>query len=155
MSRDAARPDCATSAPGWIDVDPVRATFGTWYELFPRSWGGFAGVTRQMAAFADLGVDVLYLPPIHPIGTTHRKGPNNTLTAAANDPGSPWAIGAPEGGHDAIHPALGTAAEFASMVDAAAERGIDIALDLALQCSPDHPWLTEHPDWFSRRPTER
>ena len=152
MSRDTARPDCATSTTGWIDVDPVRATFGTWYELFPRSWGGFAGVTRQMAAFADLGVDVLYLPPIHPIGTTHRKGPNNTLTAGPNDPGSPWAIGAPEGGHDAIHPALGTPAELAAMIAAATERGIDIALDLALQCSPDHPWLTEHPDWFSRRP---
>ncbi len=135
-----------------IIADRERAAFGTWYELFPRSWGGFAGITKRLDRFTDLGVDVLYLPPIHPIGTTHRKGRNNALTAGPGDPGSPWAIGDATGGHTAIHPDLGTPDEFRTMVAAARERGIDIALDFALQCSPDHPWLTEHPDWFSRRP---
>ncbi len=152
MARNVARDECVESKIAHVDVDPVRATFGTWYELFPRSWGGFEGVTALLPKFADLGVDVLYFPPIHPIGVTHRKGPNNTLTAGPNDPGSPWAIGGPDGGHDAIHAELGTPEQFAALAAAAAERGIDIALDLALQCSPDHPWLTEHPDWFSRRP---
>ena len=135
-----------------VDVDVVRARFGTWYELFPRSFGGLAGVTAQLPRLAELGVDVLYLPPIHPIGTTHRKGPNNAPTAGPDDPGSPWAIGGPEGGHTAIHPELGDLDDFARLVGAAREVGIEIALDMAIQCSPDHPWLTEHPDWFHRRP---
>jgi starch synthase (maltosyl-transferring) len=135
-----------------IDVDRVLARFGAWYELFPRSWGGFEGVRRQLPAFADLGVDVLYLPPIHPIGTTNRKGRNNALTAGPDDPGSPWAIGSELGGHDAIDPALGTVAEFETLVRDAKAQGIEIALDFAIQCSPDHPWLKEHPEWFHRRP---
>ncbi|MGK2937143.1 MAG: alpha-1,4-glucan--maltose-1-phosphate maltosyltransferase [Solirubrobacteraceae bacterium] len=135
-----------------VQVDPVRARFGSWYELFPRSWGGFSGVQAQLPRLAELGFDVLYLPPIHPIGVTNRKGRNNTLVAGPDDPGSPWAIGGEEGGHDAIHPELGTEAEFTELVAAARGHGIDIALDLALQCSPDHPWLRDHPEWFHRRP---
>jgi starch synthase (maltosyl-transferring) len=133
-------------------VDRERATFGAWYELFPRSFGGFAGVERALPALAELGFDVLYFPPIHPIGTTHRKGRNNALIAAPGDPGSPWAIGAKEGGHTAIAPELGTVDDLARLVAAAAEHRLELALDLALQCSPDHPWLTEHPEWFQRRP---
>ncbi len=135
-----------------VDVDRVLARFGAWYELFPRSWGGFKGVTAVLPRLAELGFDVIYLPPIHPIGTTNRKGRNNALVAAAGDPGSPWAIGAPEGGHDAINPELGTWADFDAMVRAAAKAGIEIALDFAIQCSPDHPWLKDHPEWFNRRP---
>ena len=135
-----------------LDVDRERATFGAWYELFPRSWGGFRGIVASLPRFAELGIDVLYLPPIHPIGTTHRKGRNNALTAKPGDPGSPWAIGAAEGGHTAIHPDLGTLDDFDALVAACTTHGIEIALDLAIQCSPDHPWLTEHPDWFHRRP---
>ena len=133
-------------------VDRERARFGSWYELFPRSWGGFAGVEQQLPQLAELGFDVVYLPPIHPIGRTHRKGRNNTLEAAPGDPGSPWAIGGPEGGHNAVNPELGTLDDFDRLVAAARELGIDIALDFAIQCSPDHPWLDEHPDWFHRRP---
>jgi starch synthase (maltosyl-transferring) len=118
-----------------VEVDRELARFGAWYELFPRSFGGFAGVERVLPQLAELGFDVVYLPPIHPIGRSGRKGPNNTLPAKKGDPGSPWAIGAKEGGHTAIHPDLGT-----------------IALDFAIQCSPDHPWLTEHPEWFQHRP---
>lgn len=139
-------------APLSVDVDRERGRFGAWYELFPRSWGGFAGVEKELPRFAELGVDVLYFPPIHPIGHTHRKGPNNALTAAAGDPGSPWAIGAEDGGHTAIHHELGTADDFRRLIDGARGHGIELALDIALQCSPDHPWLTEHPEWFSRRP---
>ena len=135
-----------------VDVDRVLARFGAWYELFPRSWGGFKGVTAVLPRLAELGFDVIYLPPIHPIGTTNRKGRNNALVAAAGDPGSPWAIGAPEGGHDAINPELGTWADFDEMVRAAAKTGLEIALDFAIQCSPDHPWLKDHPEWFNRRP---
>ncbi|MEW6581439.1 MAG: alpha-1,4-glucan--maltose-1-phosphate maltosyltransferase [Actinomycetota bacterium] len=138
--------------PLLVDVDRERARFGTWYELFPRSWGGFAGVEAQLPRLAELGVDVLYFPPIHPIGTTHRKGRNNSPTAKPGEPGSPWAIGSPEGGHTAVHPDLGTLDDLRRLVRAAAGHGIEIALDIALQCSPDHPWLTEHPEWFSRRP---
>ncbi|MEJ7824546.1 MAG: alpha-1,4-glucan--maltose-1-phosphate maltosyltransferase [Solirubrobacteraceae bacterium] len=134
------------------DVDPVRARFGAWYELFPRSWGGLRGVCKHVPELAELGFDVLYLPPIHPIGVTNRKGPNNALTAAPGDPGSPWAIGDDSGGHTALHPDLGTMADFDALVAVAAEHGIDIALDFAIQCSADHPWLTEHPEWFNRRP---
>jgi len=135
-----------------LDVDRERATFGAWYELFPRSWGGFAGVESRLEELAGLGFDVLYLPPVHPIGTTNRKGRNNALTAKPGDPGSPWAIGSELGGHDALHPELGTDAEFESLVARARELGIDVALDFAIQCSPDHPWLKEHPEWFNRRP---
>ncbi len=152
MSTSTARDERVRSTAVPLVVDRERATFGAWYELFPRSWGGFAGIQRELPRFAQLGVDVLYLPPIHPIGVRHRKGRNNTLDARPGDPGSPWAIGGAEGGHTAIHPELGTMDEFRTLVDEARERDIDIALDFAIQCSPDHPWLTEHPDWFSRRP---
>ena len=135
-----------------VDVERERARFGSWYELFPRSWGGFEGVEQLLPQLADLGFDVIYLPPIHPIGTTNRKGRNNALVAAAGDPGSPWAIGGPEGGHDAIHPELGTLKDFGRLVEAAQANGLEIALDFAIQCSPDHPWLQEHPEWFKRRP---
>jgi starch synthase (maltosyl-transferring) len=135
-----------------IEVDRVRARFGAWYELFPRSWGGLAGVTRVLPALAALGFDVVYLPPIHPIGLTNRKGRDNSLTAAPEDPGSPWAIGSPEGGHEAVHPELGTLEDVQTLTAAADELDMDIALDFAIQCSADHPWLREHPEWFHRRP---
>jgi starch synthase (maltosyl-transferring) len=135
-----------------ILVDSERASFGSWYELFPRSWGGFAGVEKLLPEFAKLGFDVLYLPPVHPIGLTHRKGRNNAPTARRSDPGSPWAIGGEAGGHMALNPELGSAEDFARLTARAGEVGISIALDLALNCSPDHPWLREHPDWFHRRP---
>ena len=136
-----------------LEVDRERARFSTWYELFPRSWGGFAGVTQQVPRLAELGFDVLYLPPVHPIGEKNRKGRNNSLTAGPGDPGSPWAIGHHEhGGHDALHPDLGTDKDFAKLIATANEHGIDVALDFAVQCSADHPWLTEHPEWFNRRP---
>jgi starch synthase (maltosyl-transferring) len=135
-----------------IQVDPVLARFGSWYELFPRSWGGLRGVREQLPALAGLGFDVLYLPPIHPIGVTNRKGPDNSLVAGPGDPGSPWAIGSAEGGHTAIHPDLGTFEDFRDLVAAAREQRIEIALDFAINCSADHPWLTEHPEWFHHRP---
>ncbi len=135
-----------------VDVERERARFGSWYELFPRSFGGFRGVAKVLPQLAELGFDVVYLPPVHPIGETNRKGRNNTLVAEAGDPGSPWAIGGPEGGHDAIHPELGTWKDFDAMVEAGRAAGIEFALDLAIQCSPDHPWLTDHPEWFNRRP---
>src|SRR5688572_9457114 len=134
------------------DVERVRARFGAWYELFPRSFGGFEGVRRRLPKLAELGFDVLYLPPIHPIGVTNRKGRNNSLQAKPGDPGSPWAIGGEEGGHDAIHPELGTVEAFERLVTEAREHGLEIALDFAIQCSADHPWLKEHPEWFNRRP---
>jgi starch synthase (maltosyl-transferring) len=136
----------------YVDVDPVRARFGTWYELFPRSWGGLKGVAAQLPELATLGFDVLYLPPVHPIGTTNRKGKNNALQAGPDDPGSPWAIGDAGGGHTALHPDLGTMEDFDELVRIAGEQGVDVALDFAIQCSADHPWLTEHPEWFNRRP---
>src|ERR687895_2808062 len=135
-----------------LEVERVRARFGAWYELFPRSFGGFEGVRRQLPKLAELGFDVIYLPPIHPIGVTNRKGRNNSLEASPGDPGSPWAIGGAEGGHDAIHPELGTVEEFERLVAEAREHGLEIALDFAIQCSADHPWLKEHPEWFNRRP---
>jgi len=146
------RSEKAWSATYSVDVDRVLGRFGSWYELFPRSWGGFAGVRELLPRFADLGFDVLYLPPIHPIGQTNRKGRNNSETAQKGDVGSPWAIGGKEGGHDAIDPSLGTEKEFRALVADAKKLGIEIALDFAIQCSPDHPWLKEHPEWFHRRP---
>lgn len=141
-----------------IWVDREKARFSTWYELFPRSWGepGTHGtlvdVADRLDYVAEMGFDVLYLPPIHPIGRTNRKGPNNSLEAGPDDPGVPWAIGGPEGGHTAIHPELGTIDDFRKLRDRAADFGIEIALDIAFQCSPDHPWVTEHPEWFAHRP---
>ena len=157
VEKALAAPAGARSEKAWsqtysVDADRVLARFGSWYELFPRSWGGFAGVREQLPRFAELGFDVLYLPPIHPIGRTNRKGRNNAETAKAGDAGSPWAIGSADGGHDAIDPSLGTETEFRSLVAEAKELGIEIALDFAIQCSPDHPWLKEHPEWFFRRP---
>ena len=146
------RSEKAKSATYDVAVDRPLARFGSWYELFPRSWGGFAGVREQLPRLAELGFDVLYLPPIHPIGVTNRKGRNNAERAEPGDVGSPWAIGAKEGGHDAIHPELGTVQDFRRLIAEARELGIEIALDFAIQCSPDHPWLTEHPEWFFRRP---
>jgi starch synthase (maltosyl-transferring) len=138
--------------PFAIEVDRVRARFSAWYELFPRSFGGLNAVEAQVPRIADLGFDVLYLLPIHPIGRKNRKGPNNTLVAGPDDPGSPYAIGAAEGGHDAIHPELGTLEDLRSLTATAAAHGMDTALDLALNASADHPWLTEHPEWFQQRP---
>ncbi|HUR86270.1 MAG TPA: alpha-1,4-glucan--maltose-1-phosphate maltosyltransferase [Solirubrobacteraceae bacterium] len=135
-----------------VDVDPERARFATWYELFPRSWGGLKGVETQIPELADLGFDVLYLPPVHPIGRTNRKGANNSLTAGPGDPGSPWAIGDATGGHEGLHADLGTMDDFDALVATANKHGIQIALDFAIQASADHPWLTEHPEWFNRRP---
>ncbi len=135
-----------------VDVDRKLAKFGAWYELFPRSWGGLKGVQGQLPELAELGFDVVYLPPIHPIGHTNRKGRNNALTAGPDDPGSPWAIGDQTGGHDAVHPDLGTIEEVKELAEAARQHGLEIALDFAIQCSADHPWLHEHPEWFHRRP---
>ncbi|HBB31228.1 MAG TPA: alpha-1,4-glucan--maltose-1-phosphate maltosyltransferase, partial [Cyanobacteria bacterium UBA9273] len=141
-----------------ITVDSERARFSSWYELFPRSWGepGKHGTFKDCEAhlpyIAQMGFDVLYLPPIHPIGTTFRKGKNNTTASEPDDVGVPWGIGSPEGGHKAIHPQLGTIDDFQKFVSKAAEYGIEIALDLAYQCSPDHPYVKEHPQWFKHRP---
>jgi starch synthase (maltosyl-transferring) len=136
--------------PLW--VDRRRAQVGAWYELFPRSEGGLKGTIEALGRIAAMGFDVLYLPPIHPIGRTARKGRDNALEAGPDDPGSPWAIGSEEGGHTAVHPDLGTIEDFDRLVAAAADHGIEIALDYALQCSPDHPWVREHPEWFHHRP---
>jgi starch synthase (maltosyl-transferring) len=144
--------ETALEEPLELIVDRERARVGVWYELFPRSFGGFGGVEKAVPRLAELGFDVLYFPPVHPIGTTHRKGRNNALQAKKGDPGSPWAIGSPEGGHDAIAPELGTVDDLERLVAVAAEHGLELALDLALQCSPDHPWLKEHPEWFAHRP---
>ncbi|HEX4866042.1 MAG TPA: alpha-1,4-glucan--maltose-1-phosphate maltosyltransferase [Acidimicrobiales bacterium] len=133
-------------------VDRPRAAHAAWYELFPRSFGGFAGAAAHLQYVADLGFDVVYLPPVHPIGRTHRKGRDNSLVAGPDDPGSPWAIGSAEGGHDALHPELGTMADFEAFVSRAADLGLEVALDYALQCSPDHPWVRDHPEWFEQRP---
>lgn len=141
----------------WVDRE--RAIFSSWYELFPRSTaakpgkhGGFSDLIKRLPYVARLGFDVLYLPPIHPIGVTNRKGRNNALTATKSDPGSPWAIGGAAGGHKAIHPELGTPAEFRDLVERARSYRMEVALDIAFQCSPDHPWVTEHPEWFVARP---
>ena len=134
----------------WVDRERGRTS--SWYELFPRSEGGFEGATKRLPAVAAMGFDVVYLPPIHPIGHTFRKGPNNTVGAGPDDPGSPWAIGSEEGGHTAIHAELGTIDDFDAFVDEARALGMEVALDYALQCSPDHPWVKEHPEWFHHRP---
>ena len=147
-----------------IDCERERAGVGAWYEFFPRSegatfnaktkvWksGNFKTAALRLPAVKAMGFDVLYMPPIHPIGVAYRKGPNNTLQAGPQDPGSPWAIGSADGGHDAIHPDLGTVADFKKFVKTATTLGLEIALDLALQASPDHPWVKEHPEWFTTR----
>jgi starch synthase (maltosyl-transferring) len=160
MDRYPDRSLATTSEPILeVVVDRERARVGAWYELFPRSCAPTTdrpGTLRDCAArlpyVASMGFDVLYLPPIHPIGSTHRKGRNNAPEATPDDPGSPWAIGAAEGGHDAIHPALGNLADFQALVARARDHGLEIALDLAFQCSPDHPYVREHPEWFVRRP---
>ena len=135
-----------------LDVERRRAAVGAWYELFPRSWGGLTGVRQELPKLASLGFDVVYLPPLHPIGVTNRKGRNDAISAGPDDPGSPWAIGSDAGGHTAIHPDLGTFDDFDALTATAAELGIDVALDYAIQCSADHPWLKDHPDWFHKRP---
>lgn len=146
-------------------VDRLRALYGAWYEFFPRSEGvqfdpmgrrepvsgTFRTAARRLEAIAGMGFDVVYLPPVHPIGTTFRKGRNNTIEAQPGDPGSPWAIGSADGGHDAIHPDLGTFADFTAFVNRARDLGLEVALDLALNASPDHPWVKEHPEWFTTR----
>ena len=146
-----------------IRSDRERALIGAWYEFFPRSEGAvkkadgtvtsgtFKSAAKRIPAVAAMGFDVLYLPPIHPIGISHRKGANNSLTPSMNEPGVPWAIGNYDGGHDAINPELGTMADFEHFVSVAKKNGIEIALDLALQTSPDHPWVKSHPEWFNKR----
>ena len=144
--------DLTESRPHRLWVDRERGMVGAWYELFPRSEGGLRpAADNRLPAVADMGFDVVYLPPIHPIGRSYRKGRNNTLTAGPDGPGSPWAIGAAEGGHTAVHPELGTLADFDHFVEQARGLGMEVALDYALQCSPDHPWVTEHPEWFHHR----
>ncbi len=142
-----------------VVVDRERARFGAWYELFPRSCsteagrhGTFKDLEQRLPYVASMGFDVLYLPPIHPIGSSFRKGRNNSTVVSPDDPGSPWAIGSAEGGHKAIHPELGTLDDFRHLMASAAQYGIEIALDIAFQCSPDHPYVSEHPEWFQRRP---
>ncbi|MFG2295674.1 maltotransferase domain-containing protein [Streptomyces sp. NPDC048603] len=162
----ARRPyrELVTSAkPVAVLVERKRALFGSWYEMFPRSEGAvveegrppvsgtFRTAAERLPAIAAMGFDVVYLPPVHPIGTTFRKGANNSLSADRWDPGVPWAIGSPEGGHDAVHPDLGTLEDFAHFVRRAQELRMEVALDFALQCSPDHPWVEKHPEWFRHR----
>jgi starch synthase (maltosyl-transferring) len=153
------RPFAIRSEPRLVDAERLAARFSSWYELFPRSQtddparhGTFDDVIARLPAIRDMGFDTLYFPPIHPIGRTHRKGPNNSLTAGPDDPGSPYAIGSEEGGHDALHPELGTIEDFRRLVAAARDHGLELALDFAIQCSPDHPWLKQHPGWFDWRP---
>ena len=143
---------CALEKPITVEVDRVRARFSAWYELFPRSWGGIKAVEDLVPEVADLGFDVLYLLPFHPIGVNKRKGRNNSLTAGPDDPGSPYAIGGAEGGHFAVHPELGTEQDVRDLCATAHKHGMDVALDIALNASADHPWLTEHPEWFQQRP---
>jgi starch synthase (maltosyl-transferring) len=144
--------DLTVAAPRPLWVDRERALVGAWYELFPRSLGGFKGVAERVPALAEMGFDVLYLPPVHPIGTTGRKGRGGELLAQADDPGSPWAIGSAEGGHTAFDAELGTSEDFAHLVGTVRAHGMELALDYALQCSPDHPWVRKHPEWFHHRP---
>ncbi len=163
LSQHPIREMVTPSEPRTIWVDRPRALFGAWYEFFPRSEGAAPdafGVMRtgtlrtameRLPAVAEMGFDVVYLPPIHPVGRVNRKGPNNTLTPGPDDVGSPWAIGSDEGGHDAVHPDLGTLEDFDAFVARTSELGMEVALDLALQCAPDHPWAKEHPEWFTTR----
>ncbi|WP_335974586.1 alpha-1,4-glucan--maltose-1-phosphate maltosyltransferase [Streptomyces sp. CA2R106] len=164
LDRFPLRELVSASRPMPLHVERERALFGSWYELFPRSEGASAGpdgrlrsgtfrtAAERLPAVAAMGFDVVYLPPIHPIGTSFRKGRDNSLTAGPDDVGSPWAIGSPEGGHDAVHPDLGTLADFDHFVARARDLRMEVALDFALQCSPDHPWVKEHPEWFTHRP---
>ena len=160
MRRNAERNYAGTGEqPFVVLVDRERARFGAWYECFPRSTspvpgrhGTFKDLEARLPYIASMNFDVLYLPPVHPIGRSFRKGPNNTTIVAAGDPGSPWAIGAAEGGHKAIHPELGTLDDFRHLVRAAADHGLELAMDIAFQCAPDHPYVLEHPEWFRRRP---
>lgn len=160
-ARDSLRPVAAVVSRPTLEarVEHERALFNTWYELFPRSWSRVAGqhgtladVETQLSYVADMGFDVLYLPPIHPIGTTFRKGRDNGPEAGPGDPGSPWAIGSVKGGHTEIHDELGTIDDFRLLVDAARQNDLQVALDIAVQCSPEHPWVSEHPEWFKHRP---
>ena len=165
LTRHPLRELVSASRPAALRVDRPRALYGSWYEFFPRSEGAVVdpdGVrppvpgTLQTAALrlpavAAMGFDVVYLPPVHPIGRAYRKGPNNSLEAGPHDVGSPWAIGSPEGGHEAVHPDLGTMADFDAFVERARELELEVALDFALQCSPDHPWVEKHPEWFTTR----
>nr|WP_321985122.1 alpha-1,4-glucan--maltose-1-phosphate maltosyltransferase [uncultured Lichenicoccus sp.] len=153
------RPHLASSAVIPVDAERTAAGFASWYEVFPRSMsddahrhGTFRDVERHLPRIRDMGFDVLYFPPVHPIGRINRKGPNNTLTPGPDDVGSPYAVGSEEGGHDAIHPALGTLADFLHLREAAEAHGLELAVDFAIQCAPDHPWLREHRDWFAWRP---
>jgi starch synthase (maltosyl-transferring) len=160
LMREAdVRAFATSSHPVIVDAERLAAGFASWYEMFPRSQAGdgvthgtFRDVIKQLPRVAAMGFDVLYFTPIHPIGRSNRKGKNNTLTPGPDDPGSPYAIGSSEGGHDAVHPELGTLADFHALHDAAADLGIELALDFAIQCAPDHPWLKEHPEWFDWRP---
>lgn len=158
MARIASRANLTVSPDMPVWVDREAAAFSAWYELFPRSMGTpgqhgtFDDVIAKLDYVTDMGFDTLYFPPIHPIGLTNRKGKNNTLTADADDVGSPYAIGSDAGGHIAVHPDLGTLEDFDRLVAKAAEAGLDIALDIALNASPDHPWIKQHPDWFEWRP---
>ena len=160
MVRHGDRPFAARHQPDLeVVVDRERARFSAWYELFPRSassepgrHGTLRDVEARLPAIAAMGFDVLYLPPIHPIGRVNRKGPNNRPDAGPGDPGSPWAIGSAEGGHKAVHPQLGTLEDLRHLRDAAAAHGLELALDIAFQCAPDHPYATEHPEWFRLRP---
>jgi starch synthase (maltosyl-transferring) len=155
-SRAARYPELA------LTVDPPKAEYSSWYELFPRSWaekrgrhGTFRDLESVLPYVSGMGFDVLYLPPIHPIGQTHRKGKNNALTARPDEPGSPWAIGSSDGGHKSVHPELGTIDGFRRFVKSAGKHGLEVALDIAFQCSPDHPYVKEHPEWFKLRPDGR
>ena len=159
MADQQPRPDLTRSAGFPLVIDPLLARAGAWYEMFPRSQSAIAGqhgtfddCIPRLPELAALGFDVIYFPPIHPIGRIHRKGADNALVAGPDDPGSPYAIGAREGGHDAIHPELGTLEDFRRLVAACRDLGMEVALDYAIQFSPDHPWLTQHPDWFRYRP---
>ncbi|GGN75435.1 alpha-1,4-glucan:maltose-1-phosphate maltosyltransferase 1 [Streptomyces albiflavescens] len=158
LARHPLRELVTSSQPLTLQVERERALYGSWYEFFPRSegtperpHGTFRSAAERLPGIAEMGFDVVYLPPIHPIGTTFRKGPNNTLSAGQGDVGVPWAIGSPEGGHDAVHPDLGTIDDFDAFVRRAAGVGLEVALDFALQCSPDHPWVEKHPEWFHHR----
>jgi starch synthase (maltosyl-transferring) len=159
MAAADPRPQAVRSEPVIVDSERVRAEFASWYEIFPRSQaaepgrhGTFLDVIARLPRIRDMGFDVLYFPPIHPIGRTNRKGRNNSLQAGPDEPGSPYAIGSEEGGHDALHPELGSFEDFEKLCLAAADYGLELAIDFAIQCSPDHPWIREHPEWFDWRP---